>query len=391
MPVRVGRALSWHRWLMLGAGSCCNMTPVALFFTCEYEMGFLRLYLAVTVMFWHSAPDTSRLLPAAFTAVICFFIISGFYISMVLTEKYQDGALRFYANRAVRLYPTYLVVLLCFVVVGYLNLGPLPDVSHHPELKIFGQITVLPCVLWSNLILDPGPGSGFVGLAIGTIYTVGLEMMFYAIAPFFARRSVTVLLALFAVGAVMHLTPHWLGLPARAWQYEFFPGIFVFFIAGALSYRLYRVVNDKPWSHWIGYAALPVLIFYVWAIDQERTNAYANDILGYLLYIGLAVLVPFLFIVTKRSAFDRFLGSLSYPLYVVHVPIINAAIAHGWEPANWIARGVSLAAAVVLAVLIERPLESVRGAIRGDKRFKAANCGMALLWPSRNDLSRTRQ
>jgi len=47
-------------------------------------------------------------------AVYSFFIISGFYIAMVLDKKYvgPGSASVFYANRYLRLWPTYAISLL---------------------------------------------------------------------------------------------------------------------------------------------------------------------------------------------------------------------------------------------------------------------------------------
>jgi len=53
-------------------------------------------------------------------AVEAFFIVSGFYMSLILTQKYGDkGLWLFYSNRLLRLYPLYLSMLLCYIIVAY--------------------------------------------------------------------------------------------------------------------------------------------------------------------------------------------------------------------------------------------------------------------------------
>ena len=52
-------------------------------------------------------------------AVFAFFILSGFYMAMVICQKYSklpDGTRRFYYNRALRLYPTNWVILAGYIL-----------------------------------------------------------------------------------------------------------------------------------------------------------------------------------------------------------------------------------------------------------------------------------
>jgi peptidoglycan/LPS O-acetylase OafA/YrhL len=89
-------------------------------------MGLIRLLLAISVVLvhspiineWHSIPIVGGEL-----AVESFFMISGFYMAMVLTENYYSddrptsrayGA--FLLSRILRIYPTYLIVLLSAIL-----------------------------------------------------------------------------------------------------------------------------------------------------------------------------------------------------------------------------------------------------------------------------------
>jgi peptidoglycan/LPS O-acetylase OafA/YrhL len=73
-------------------------------------MGLIRFYLAISVAVWHIS-DTSLMING-YLAVICFYIISGYYMSMVLNGSYRGpgSTIRFYVARYLRLYPTYLVI-----------------------------------------------------------------------------------------------------------------------------------------------------------------------------------------------------------------------------------------------------------------------------------------
>jgi len=51
-------------------------------------MGTIRLLLAVSVLAFHSAPIAGLQLPDGIVAVQSFYVISGFYMSLILTERY---------------------------------------------------------------------------------------------------------------------------------------------------------------------------------------------------------------------------------------------------------------------------------------------------------------
>ena len=75
-------------------------------------MGMLRTLLALSVVLDHLGGGTTDWLVGGRLAVQLFYVISGFLISYVLTatDHYRGAPGRFYANRALRLYPVYLAV-----------------------------------------------------------------------------------------------------------------------------------------------------------------------------------------------------------------------------------------------------------------------------------------
>jgi peptidoglycan/LPS O-acetylase OafA/YrhL len=79
-------------------------------------VGALRLLLSLTVLIDHAGPGFSlhRFTLPGSIAVQSFYIISGFYMALVLHRKYNfPGATRlFYQQRYLRLAPIYWVTLL---------------------------------------------------------------------------------------------------------------------------------------------------------------------------------------------------------------------------------------------------------------------------------------
>src|ERR1700722_14872062 len=76
-------------------------------------MGLLRYYLAAAVIAWHSDGFFGFRPMPGYTAVQIFFIVSGFYMALVLNTKYTGpGSYQlFLTNRMLRIYPAYFVML----------------------------------------------------------------------------------------------------------------------------------------------------------------------------------------------------------------------------------------------------------------------------------------
>lgn len=96
-------------------------------------MGILRFLLALSVLTSHCGPLLGTSLLPGGMAVEAFFMISGFYMALILGGKYatndRAGMLLFYQNRALRLYPTYLLVMLAGWAVFFavwLVIGKMP-------------------------------------------------------------------------------------------------------------------------------------------------------------------------------------------------------------------------------------------------------------------------
>ena len=93
-------------------------------------MGFIRFLLACGVVLTHTSLIFGYSPLSGNLAVQCFYIISGFYMSLVLNEKYvgHKANFLFYSNRALKIYPIYfvnLVLLICWSLFVYKR-GALP-------------------------------------------------------------------------------------------------------------------------------------------------------------------------------------------------------------------------------------------------------------------------
>ena len=111
-------------------------------------MGLLRLLLSLSVLAAHT-----QYWPKYFhgvgglSAVEIFFVISGFYMSLVLSKTYKGNRRAFYINRILRIYPLFYIVLIAtFILDIFQNSNFISSLNTLPNLGLL-------LVICSNLII----------------------------------------------------------------------------------------------------------------------------------------------------------------------------------------------------------------------------------------------
>jgi peptidoglycan/LPS O-acetylase OafA/YrhL len=312
-------------------------------------MGVLRTLLAISVVLVHSAPILGFSMVGGMLAVQAFFIISGFYMSLILNEKYvnENGSYKlFITNRFLRLYPIYWVVLIVTLLYS-LALHYNTDGTENGLLtSYFNTDYHLNFIGWiylafSNVFIFLQDAVVFMGLnpQSGALYltenfantnpklysfmlipqgwTVGIELMFYLIAPFLVRRKVKIILILVALCLILRILMYNSGYDYDPWTYRFFPFELVFFLLGNVAYRIYRRFKDKMDGSAIPWICAIVSILMTCLYDKVNFEGQI-----FVFYFVIFISVPFIFILTKRSRWDRMIGELSYPIYISHILMI---------------------------------------------------------------------
>ncbi|MBW0005243.1 MAG: acyltransferase [Hyphomicrobiales bacterium] len=321
-------------------------------------LGIIRIFLALSVVVWHLWGHALPFTANGYNAVILFFIISGFYMSMVLNSKYLNAPVtNFYFARALRIYPIYLVILA--LTVWFLDATgkplPLPATTGGWLFATSSNITIF--------------GIPWLGdanwLAIPPAWTLAIELQFYLAAPFILTRRLWVCVAVLLGLVALRLSL--LDQEFTSWRYTVPRADWCFFMLGAVSHRVGLFVMDdhtRKRLGWMSVAILPTAAFLCGipvVKDLDRPELW-------LFYLLFAASIPFIFAISARSRIDRLLGDLSYPVYVSHWLVIGFVghftdFFYRYVPYDYHREGnivlVSLAAAC-LHFGFERPIENFR-------------------------------
>lgn len=298
------------------------------------------------------------------TGVHLFFVLSGFllflpYARAMLQGKALSPALRFYRRRALRIFPAYWVCLAVLAVVSQMSHDPtplLPDVAVHlgmihDDFPLFNRALEGPfwtlAVEWQFYMLLP-----FIAAAIARLvaksrsaWRVVLGIFGMIAAALLIRSMATVLMALIPLfGHRTQLVTQAVVLFTLGTQGKYLE---VFGI-GMLCAVLYIVVVEQrrvpiQVTRWLGYLALAagvvlyVLVAPFWedtAASYGPGNVWTWHVVLSPLFVGLgygALALAALWgsrIVRWPFEFAplRFIGHISYSLYLWHLPCINAML-----------------------------------------------------------------
>lgn len=130
---------------------------------------------------------------------------------------------------------------------------------------------------------------------------------------------------------------------------------------------------------WFLYDAFPASILYFglgaaswWLAKGERgallaivpaciATIYLKQFVDGSVVLLFAMALPLLFELTKNCNWDREIGELSYLVYIVHYPAIEILTPYFDQSYLWVVTvGFSVSMAVLLHVLLERPLDRWR-------------------------------
>jgi peptidoglycan/LPS O-acetylase OafA/YrhL len=293
-----------------------------------------------------------------------FFVLSGFLITSILLRLTdQHGALKiFYIRRSLRLFPLYFLALLVYFIASA-SVGTPQPVKTVLLYISFLQAFLPPLI--THLRIVPHPD--WVVMGFGVLWSLSVEEYFYILwAPLvtFTRARRAPLLTILAV--ILLLTP-WARYfyPDPKGGQELFLAQMDSLAAGCLVAILWwdyghlwraRLQRNARWLYGCVAALIALAIWIDFAtgitkhnvLDQRIFNATDYTVLwlawSLWLLVTLAVsgtsgIVPRLL----RQPLLRWLGRISYCLYIVHYPIYLAL-------RNYLPHSVALVVGLIAAL-----------------------------------------
>ena len=291
----------------------------------------LRFYAALSVVIkhlsqfpiWFNYPDRTRVIQFAFMegkdAVTLFFVLSGFLITYLLLTELAAGKIdipKFYARRALRIWPAYFfVVFIGFAIIPLIVAQPLSTVGL-PEV-----VLMLPNVGYALGTLPP---------MLTPLWSIGVEEQFYLLWPVLMQKLRRVLPYLFTV--IIVVTFAWALLPIKDEGLREFLDDLRFESMAVGGIGAYLLFYQHRALKWIYHPLLRRLAYVFFAVNVIVPFSYGVS-LGEYPHLSLLLSVIFLYVIMNvgtrpgaarwldRPLLNR-LGDISYGIYLYHAPVI---------------------------------------------------------------------
>ena len=328
------------------------------------EIDILRAFAVAAVVLYHAGLPYFR---GGFLGVDVFFVISGFLIARIYARSGATySALAFYRRRFLRIVPALVAMIL--LVLPFVWLVSFDAIfSQYLRSGLYSLLFVANIDFWNHVNYF-GPTNDEVPLL--HVWSLSVEEQFYLVAPlilFFLRRFHSwrgLLVALLILGSLSlslildRLAPDagFFLMPCRFWELA----------AGALIACLpERLRLSRHLAAMLG-IVLPLLMLALFMIYSED---HAFQTVGRLIAVVLAAAYMAVFgqgnhrSPLGRIAPLRWLGKISYSLYLWHNPLLALISLQVFRPSTPAMLAFAVCLSVVLAVIsyfmIENPWRMV--------------------------------
>ncbi len=337
----------------------------------------LRFICAAGVIFHHTAQQLfqrglvqadskSQVYSGAFFLNV-FFIISGFLIGGILKKEVESGTYslkNFYLRRIIRIWPLYFLTVLLLIIIAPMVKGAPPDLIKTNALYAAGFAVNF------QLLFD------HLAKTYVILWSVCIEEHIYIVLPFLLllfQKNFKVL----GLGMALLGITSWLFFSYKQHNSNGYNPYFIslcyfyYFGLGVLLAAFEKKINSigALWNK--GTQSFTFLLLFLYVFNFCPAKMYEtvwwlliNGLFG--VYLVMAVGRSGSILSLKPST-SRFLGNISYALYLFHIMIINIviawllkknahpgdAIASFWLPVLITCIGVALSA--LLHYLYEKP------------------------------------
>lgn len=289
-----------------------------------------------------------------------FFLISGFLICTSYMRMREQGDVAFFVNRFLRIYPALWVCVavstIAVVLTGYYQHRDIAP--HRFVLWLLGQTTFFQ-------FYNPDFMRAFgVGVLNGALWTISVELQFYALAPvlfLLLEKRPRALAVVFTLSLALNLYLrnflNWDLLAMKLVYVSSAPWVYIFLLGFLAAY--YQPVTEriKRLEYKFLVPAYILSMIFVGSYTMNATNAInpiSIAILGVLILKLATTPLPL-------SALTRFVAKsdFSYGMYLYHMPVINLLIFFGASSVAGVDVALVFAATIVAAMLswylVEKP------------------------------------
>jgi peptidoglycan/LPS O-acetylase OafA/YrhL len=293
--------------------------------------------------------------------VVLFITLSGFSLALSPARHGWDlgGVGRFARRRAWRILPPYWAALALSLVIAWLVV---PQPHSAPPT---GRSVVVYGLLLQDLTTAPVPNGAF--------WSIAVEVELYLVLPLLllVRRRVGAVAMIAAV--VVPVVCFGLANPglstvdrATGLAPQFAP-LFAMGVLAAGTVAASDRVRALPWPWLAGLCAAPVVLLMVregsvWTVDHYYWIDLAVGPALAMLLAGVATGRPAALVRLLATRPVHGLGTFSYSLYLIHVPVVvvvSRELVAPYVPPGLPAFGVTLAVAVPVALVAARLFASV--------------------------------
>jgi peptidoglycan/LPS O-acetylase OafA/YrhL len=275
--------------------------------------GVFRLALALIVVIYH----LSKYMFLGGFAVYCFFILSGYWVVRMYSEKYNNlkmATLKFYASRIIRIYPLYIAMTLLTLFMNIIFTAGYTDL-----LKSFNPLNWI--TIFGLIGYNTGPW------IIPPAWSLDIEMQFYIIVPviwlIISKLKMTTLFLFLAFLIWFNFCFNIFEI-GTVYKHKVMPFLF-YFILGAKLYLNPDLFSKKQVN--IGVLLFIIIIVLHYIFPTLRVKVIEKTDLIYFEQINLLLpllLLPFISynLKVKSDKKDRMYGNLSYTIYLFHWVLI---------------------------------------------------------------------
>jgi peptidoglycan/LPS O-acetylase OafA/YrhL len=161
------------------------------------------------------------------------------------------------------------------------------------------------------------------GLVVPQAWTLGVEVSFYIMSPFILSRRYLIF-SILIVSIIIRLYLFFIGLGDKdPWTYRFFPAELVFFLMGALANQfLLPTYNEMFLARDLRKYSVIATVFLIIFSMLYSILPIENIYKWCVLFFSFFLFLPLIFDFQNHHTLDKWIGELSYPIYIGHMLVI---------------------------------------------------------------------